>query len=94
MGLISVTVGDQAAWTAPLVAAAPIAYVDCAAVSPARRGGGIAAALIHEVHRALHDAGFAATLLHYSALNPLSGPFWHRSGYRPLHTRWELGPAR
>jgi GNAT superfamily N-acetyltransferase len=94
VGLVSVTVGDQAAWIAPLVAAAPVAYVDCAAVAPTYRGGGIAAALIHHAHRALDDAGIAATLLHYSALNPLSAPFWHRSGYRPLHTRWQLTPAR
>jgi GNAT superfamily N-acetyltransferase len=94
VGLVSVAVGDQAAWIAPLVAATPVAYVDCAAVAPTHRGGGIAAALIHQVHHALDDAGIAATLLHYSALNPLSAPFWHRSGYRPLHTRWQLSPAR
>jgi GNAT superfamily N-acetyltransferase len=94
VGLVSVTVGPQAAWTAPLVTATPVAYVDCAAVSPGHRGGGVAAALIHHVHHALDDAGIAATLLHYSALNPLSAPFWHRSGYRPLHTRWQLTPAR
>jgi hypothetical protein len=36
----------------------------------------------------------AVTLLHYAALNPLSAPFWHRSGYRPLSTRWKLTLAR
>lgn len=45
------------------------------------------------VHQALDDAGISATLLHYSALNPLSAPFWHRSGYRPLRTRWQVSPA-
>jgi hypothetical protein len=33
------------------------------------------------------------TLLHYSQMNPLSAPFWHRMGYRPLWTTWEARPA-
>jgi GNAT superfamily N-acetyltransferase len=94
IGLVSVTVGEQTAWIAPHVAAAAVAYIDCAAVAPSRRSGGVAAALIHHVHQAIDAAGIAATLLHYSPLNPLSAPFWHRSGYRPLRTRWQLSPAR
>jgi hypothetical protein len=37
--------------------------------------------------------GFSATLLHYVGVNPLAGPFWHRCGYRPLSTNWEVRPA-
>jgi ribosomal protein S18 acetylase RimI-like enzyme len=94
IGLVSVTVGEQAAWIAPHVAATPVAYIDCAAVAPAHRSSGVAAALIRHVHHTLDAAGVAVTLLHYGALNPLSAPFWHRSGYRPLRTRWQLSPAR
>jgi ribosomal protein S18 acetylase RimI-like enzyme len=94
VGLISVTTGDEAAWIAPQVAATPVAYVDCAAVAPAHRGGGVATALIRHVHDAADQAGIAVTLLHHSPLNPLSTPFWHRSGYRPLRTRWQVSPAR
>jgi len=31
--------------------------------------------------------------LHYAQVNPLSGPFWNRMGYRPLWTSWEARPA-
>jgi GNAT superfamily N-acetyltransferase len=93
-GVISVAVGEQAAWVAPHVALAPVAYLDCASVAPTHRGSGIGAALIRHVHDALDQAGIAVTALHYAALNPLSAPFWHRSGYRPLRTRWQTSPAR
>jgi hypothetical protein len=33
------------------------------------------------------------TLLHYAQVDPLSAPFWHRTGYRPLWTTWEARPA-
>jgi len=26
-------------------------------------------------------------------VNPLSAPFWHRMGYRPLWFTWEARPA-
>jgi GNAT superfamily N-acetyltransferase len=94
VGLASVAVGERAAWIAPLVAASPIAYVDCIAVAAAHRGGGVAAALVRHLHAAVDQAGVAVTVLHYAALNPLSAPFWHRGGYRPLSTRWQLTPAR
>jgi ribosomal protein S18 acetylase RimI-like enzyme len=94
IGVVSVAVAEQAAWIAPLVAASPVAYVDCAAVAPADRGGGVAAALIQQVHHAMDAAAIAVTMLHYGALNPLSAPFWHRSGYRPLRTRWQTSPVR
>jgi GNAT superfamily N-acetyltransferase len=94
VGLASVAVGERAAWIAPLVAATPIVYVDCISVAADHRGGGVAAALIRHLHAAVDQAGVAVTVLHYAALNPLAAPFWHRSGYRPLSTRWQLTPAR
>jgi len=60
----------------------------------AQVGGGVAAQILRHVHDAMDTAGIAVTLLHYGALNPLSGPLWHRSGYRPLRTRWTLRIAR
>jgi hypothetical protein len=32
------------------------------------------------------------TLLHHATMNPLSTPFWHRCGYRPLWTSWVARP--
>jgi GNAT superfamily N-acetyltransferase len=69
------------------------AYVSCMVVRAAHRGGGIGAALVRHAHAVLDRVGVEATLLHYSGLNPLSPPFWHRCGYRPLWTTWELRPA-
>ena len=46
-----------------------------------------------ELHQAADESGVAVTLLHYEQVNPLSGPFWHQQGYRPLWTSWEARPA-
>jgi GNAT superfamily N-acetyltransferase len=62
-------------------------------ISPDDRGSGTGAALITHVHHALDAAGIDLTLLHYAQLNPLSGPFWHRMGYRPLWSVWAALPA-
>jgi len=62
-------------------------------VLPGSRGAGAGTALVGHVHRELDSAGFGATLLHYVGVNPLAGPFWHRCGYRPLSTNWEVRPA-
>ena len=48
---------------------------------------------VDAAHRALDTAGVAVTLLHYAQTNPVSGPFWHRAGYRPLWTSWQARPA-
>ena len=93
VGLITVTPPDPANWFGPLTAARSPAYVGTTVVAPDHRGGGVGAALVARAHAALHDAGADVVLLHYSLLNPLSGPFWHRHGYRPLWTWWETRPA-
>ncbi|KAA2253870.1 GNAT family N-acetyltransferase [Solihabitans fulvus] len=85
---------SESSWFAPLVAAAPAAYLSCQSVAERHRGGGVGAALIRRAHAAADRAGAAAILLHHAALNPLSAPFWNRCGYRPLWTNWELSPAR
>jgi len=63
-------------------------------IAAGRRGHGVGTALVRHAHAALDAAGVDVTLLHYSSLNPLSAPFWHRCGYRPLWTFWHAFPAR
>jgi len=46
---------------------------------------------VRHVHAELDAEGIGALLLHYTAANPLSAPFWSRCGYRPLLTAWTRG---
>jgi len=84
----------QSRWIAGMTWRSPAAYVQTLFVAPGERGGGVGAALVRRVHRELDSARVAVTLLHHSQVNPLSGPFWNRMGYRPLWTSWEARPAR
>ncbi|RCV51664.1 GNAT family N-acetyltransferase [Marinitenerispora sediminis] len=93
VGLLWVSPPERARWAAPLVNAAPAAYVGYAVVAEEERGRGIGTALVSQAHQAMDSHGIAVTLLNYSVMNPLSGPFWHRMGYRPLWTTWEIRPA-
>jgi GNAT superfamily N-acetyltransferase len=94
VGVIVVSPPHQAVWLGGLTALHPMAYLATAWVDPSVRHAGIGTALAGAAHRALDEAGVAVTLLHYGALNALSGPFWHRMGYRPLWTDWRAEPAR
>jgi Acetyltransferase (GNAT) family len=82
-----------AAWLAPLVSVAPVAYNMLTFVAPPDRGSGVAPSLVDLFHHAADAAGVPATFLHYEHANPLSAPFWARQGYRPLWTSWEARPA-
>ena len=93
VGLVWVSPPHRARWVAPLVNAAPAAYIGYGTVVEEERGQGIGTTLISHAHHALDTHGIAVTLLNYSVTNPLSGPFWHRMGYRPLWTTWEVRPA-
>ena len=93
-GLLYAERPEFAGWIAPMVRAEPVAYVELMDVLPGERGRGAAAALTGQLHRAADESGVAVTLLHYEQVNPLSGPFWHQQGYRPLWTTWEARPAR
>jgi GNAT superfamily N-acetyltransferase len=93
-GMLYAQQPEQAQWVAPMVALAPAAYVDLMHVQPGERGRGIGHALASHLRQKASAAGVAAMLLHYQLLNPLSGPFWSRQGYRPLWNIWELRPAR
>jgi GNAT superfamily N-acetyltransferase len=94
VGMLSAERPEDAGWIAPMVSAAPAAYLMQMVVSPGDRGGGLGASLVAEAHREMEAAGVASVLLHYGQLNPLSAPFWSRQGYRPLWTSWEARPAR
>ncbi len=92
-GLLDLQPPERAGWVAVTTRAAPVAYLANMVVAAAFRGGGVGARLVAHAHQRLDEAGIAVTLLHHSTINPLSGPFWHRCGYRPLWTTWEVRPA-
>lgn len=70
-----------------------IAYIQAMYLRPTVRGGGVGEAVVHFAHARAQRAGFGRMLLGYAALNPRSGPFWCRMGYRPLYTSWQRRPA-
>jgi GNAT superfamily N-acetyltransferase len=93
VGMVAVTPPASATWVAPMTALAPAAYLATMFVRPPERGSGIGAALVRHAHAELDKRGITVTLLHYALVNPVSGPFWSRMGYRPLWTTWEARPA-
>jgi GNAT superfamily N-acetyltransferase len=93
LGMLILEPPERAAWIAPATSVAPVAYLATMFVRPAQRGAGIGAALVREAHAAVDEHGVGVTLLHYAQVNPLSGPFWSRMGYRPLWTTWQTAPA-
>jgi GNAT superfamily N-acetyltransferase len=93
VGLLCVLNPDHAPWASGLSSAGSAAYLSELMVLPGQRGAGAGTALVQQVHREMDSAGFNAVLLHYLGMNPLAGPFWHRCGYRPLQTIWEVRPA-
>lgn len=93
VGMVAAQRPAAASWIAPMVRTAPAAYLMLMFVRPGERGAGVGAALTRTFHSEADSAGVAVTLLHYEQLNPLSVPFWHRHGYRPLWTTWEVTPA-
>lgn len=93
IGLIAAQPPELAGWIAPSARQHPAAYLATMSVRPDERGAGVGTALVAELHRELDAAGVAVTLLHHALLNPLSTPFWNRTGYRPLWTTWEIRPA-
>jgi len=93
VGLTVVEAPHDAAWIAGMTRPGATAYLQTMFVRPDERGGGIGAALVRHVHDQLDARGIDVTLLHYAQLNPLSAPFWHRMGYRPLWSTWEARPV-
>lgn len=93
VGLLVIQPPAEAAWIAVMTSGAPAAYLQTLFVPQEERGTGVGARLVSRAHEALDAAGISVTILHYSQVNPLSGPFWNRMGYRPLWTTWEARPA-
>lgn len=93
VGLVWVSPPDRARWAAPLVRSAPAAHIGYGVVAEEERGRGIGTALVGEAHQALDAYNVQVTLLNYAMMNPLSGPFWSRMGYRPVWTTWEVRPS-
>ncbi len=93
VGLVHVQPPEHSSWIAGMTRPGVTAYLQTMFVRPGLRGSGIGAALVRHVHGVLAARGVQTTLLHYALMNPLSGPFWNRMGYRPLWTGWEVRPA-
>jgi GNAT superfamily N-acetyltransferase len=93
VALLTVLPPNDAGWVAPMTSSPDPAYLSSMFVRPDQRGGGVATALVSLAHDELDARKVPVTLLDYSQLNPVSGPFWSRMGYRPLWTRWEARPA-
>ncbi len=94
IGMLAAERPETARWIAPMVSAAPVAYLLLMGVAAGQRGAGVGAAMLARFHNEIEASGVAVTLLHYAQVNPLSAPFWSQQGYRPLWTVWEAGPAR
>jgi GNAT superfamily N-acetyltransferase len=94
IGMLCAERPESAAWIAPMVRGAPVAYLLLMGVTPGQRGSGVGAAMVARLHHEIAAAGVAITLLHYAQINPLSAPFWSQQGYRPLWTAYEARPAR
>jgi GNAT superfamily N-acetyltransferase len=93
VGMVAAERPERASWIAPMTYSQSVSYLLLAGVDPAERGQGIGAALATRLDAEVAAAGVPLTLLIYAQLNPLSGPFWSRQGYRPLWTYWEARPA-
>jgi GNAT superfamily N-acetyltransferase len=93
VGLLVAQPPTASGWIAGMATAAPVGYLQTMYVADTERGTGVGSTLVRSLHARLDAEGVAVTLLHHSQVNPLSGPFWNRMGYRPLWTSWEARPA-
>jgi GNAT superfamily N-acetyltransferase len=93
VSLVAVQPPLDSIWIRSMTAMANVAYLQTGFVVQPERGTGTGSHLVRHVHRYLDDNGIDLTLLHYAQVNPVSGPFWSRLGYRPLWTTWEVRPA-
>jgi len=93
VGLVHVQPPEESGWIATMARPGVTVYLQTMFVRPDVRASGVGATLVRRVHDDLDARGVQTTLLHYAQMNPLSGPFWNRMGYRPLWTGWEAQPA-
>jgi ribosomal protein S18 acetylase RimI-like enzyme len=88
VGVCQMEPPEDAQWVASAVAGPATAYLAELYVDPAARGRQVGARLVAAAHLRATAAGAQLVVLHHSAANPLSTPFWARAGYRPLVTGW------
>ncbi|GAA3992982.1 GNAT family N-acetyltransferase [Allokutzneria multivorans] len=93
VGFVEADTGERADWAQGMVTATPTAYLNKLFVLPEARSGGIASALVAEVHTRIDAAGAPVTLMEHILANEFSTPFWYRQGYRPLWTVWQRRPV-
>lgn len=70
-----------------------VGHIQAMYLRPGVRGSGIGESVVSFAQATLEAAGVGRILLDYAALNPRSGPFWCRMGYRPLWHHWQRRPA-
>lgn len=75
------------------VSAPPVGYIQAMYLREEVRGAGIGESVVEFGHGRLEAAGVERILLAYASINPRSGPFWCRMGYRPLWFSWQRRPA-
>ena len=88
VGVCQMEPPEDASWIAGEVASPSTAYLADLYVDPASRGQQVGTRLVAAAHLRATAAGAHMVVLHHSATNPLSTPFWARAGYRPLVTGW------
>ncbi|NDL58445.1 GNAT family N-acetyltransferase [Phytoactinopolyspora mesophila] len=92
VGLVIVDLPPRTEWITGLVNVSRAGYLECLSVTAEARGTGIGRALVDAAHERFRDAAIETKLLHYCVVNPVSAPFWHGLGYRPLWTHWTARP--
>ncbi|MCP3800163.1 GNAT family N-acetyltransferase [Allokutzneria sp. A3M-2-11 16] len=92
LGFVEAEAGERASWAQAMVLAEPTAYLSKLFVRPSARSGGVAGALVSEMHSRLDAVGAPVTLMEHILTNEFSTPFWYRQGYRPLWTVWQRRP--
>ncbi|MDA3147295.1 GNAT family N-acetyltransferase [Leucobacter sp. UCMA 4100] len=87
IGYLSLEI-DEPRHVATLAPGGRIAYIQAMYLRPSARGSRVGESVTLFAHALTHEAGIERGLLGYAALNPRSGPFWCRMGYRPLLSTW------
>ena len=92
-GLLYAERPEAAGWIAPMVRAAPVAYLELMDVLPGERGRGVAAALVARLHQVADESRGGGHPPALRAGQPAVRAVLDQQGYRPLWTSWEARPA-
>ncbi len=93
VGLVIIDLPPRTEWITSRVGVSRAGYLECLSVRAGHRGRGIGRALVAVAHERFRDAAVDVMLLHHAVTSPLSAPFWHAAGYRPLWTHWTAHPG-